>query len=366
MSFCLNRVNQILSGFSKRKILVVGDVGLDKYTIGKVSRISPEAPIPVVEVSEIKHKLGLASNVADNIQALGGSPLLVGVIGRDAATRDFLALLKKSNITNKYVVIDPSRKTTLKERVVAEAQQVVRVDHETSKKIDDHIIEDLWEKIEKALSESDGVVIEDYAKGVVDASLCKQIVQVADKLGIPVLVDPNSMSELNTYNGCTILTPNTAEAETLSGIKIQNLSSLQKAGIKLLEKASAQVVVITRGKEGMAIFASGEKQPLLIPTFAREVFDVSGAGDTVIATLALSIVSGANIVEAVLLSNLAAGIEVSKRGTATVSREELKEQIEFLNSHDTRFLKDIKIDSHFAKSVAIAKGSEHKDHDLLI
>ena len=326
------RVDRIISQFSKRKILVFGDVGVDKYTIGKVTRISPEAPIPVVEVVETQLKLGLAANVADNVVALSGTPLLVGAIGKDLGAHDLKTLLKSSEIRSDFLIVDPNRKTTLKERVVAETQQVCRIDHETQKKVDAKIIRDVWTKLERALKQADGVIIEDYAKGLVEVSLCRQLIQAAEEKGIPVLVDPNTRSTPTIYQGCTVITPNTAEAEALSKVKITDTSSLRRAGQRILDEVNAKIVIITRGKDGMAIFVRGESQPILIPTFAREVFDVSGAGDTVISTLALALVSGANITEAALLANFAAGIEVGKRGTATVSLNELRGYIDSIKT----------------------------------
>lgn len=326
------RVDRIVSQFAKRKILVFGDVGVDKYTIGRVTRISPEAPIPVVEVSDTQLKLGLAANVADNISALGGKPLLVGMVGADGGANEFKDLLKTSKIPNRYLVVDRTRKTTLKERVVAESQQVVRIDHETPGKVNARVIKETWTVLEKAIAESDAVIIEDYSKGLVEISLCRQIMQACDDKGIPVLVDPNRSSKPTLYQGCTVITPNTSEAEALSGVAITDSSSLRLAGQRILDEVKARIVIITRGKDGMAIFARGEPHPVLIPTFAREVFDVSGAGDTVIATLALALVSNADIIEAALLANFAAGVEVGKRGTATVSLTELKEYIAFVGA----------------------------------
>lgn len=331
-SMASSRVTRILSNFPKKKILVFGDVGVDKYTVGKVSRISPEAPIPIVEVKETQLKLGLASNVADNVRALGGTPILVGLVGKDNSATDFFSLLRKMKISNRYLVVDGSRKTTVKERVVAETQQVVRIDHESQKKADARLIPRIWAKLERALCDADGVIIEDYAKGLVENSVCRQLMALAEEKNIPVLVDPNKNSNPNLYLGCTLITPNTSEAESLSGVKIVDASSLRLAGARILDGVNAKVVVITRGKDGIAIFTRDESQPIIIPTFAREVFDVSGAGDTVIATLALALVSGADLREAALLANCAAGVEVGKRGTATVSAQELKDYMVFLGT----------------------------------
>ena len=325
------RVDRILSQFRKKKILVYGDVGVDQYTVGKVTRISPEAPIPIVEVGSVSYKMGLAANVADNVAALGGSPLLVGLVGRDHGARIFRTLLKSMKATDRYLVEDRTRPTTLKERVVAESQQVVRIDHEKKGGVSAAVMKQAEAHLLKAVAEADCVIIEDYAKGLVSAAFCELLVAEAERRSVPVLVDPNSKSPLRIYRGCTLMTPNTAEAEALSGITIDSHAKLQEAGHRLLRELASPFVIITRGRDGMAIFARGEKEPVLIPTFAREVFDVSGAGDTVIATLGLALVSGASVVEAALLANYAAGVEVGKRGTATVSQGELKEYIRVLN-----------------------------------
>lgn len=326
----VSRADSLTSQFPRRKIVVFGDIGVDKYTIGRVNRISPEAPIPIVEVTSTLLKLGLAANVADNISALGGTALLVGLVGDDIGAQDLKGLLKKSKVPTRYLVTDRARKTTLKERVVAESQQVVRIDHESQSKVNARVIKEVWTSLEKAIADADGIIIEDYAKGLVEVSICRQVMQLAEERGIPVLVDPNRHTNPTLYLGCTVLTPNTSEAEALSGVTITDMSSLRMAGQRILDEVNARIVVITRGKDGMAIFVRGEPDPVLIPTFAREVFDVSGAGDTVIATMALALVSGADIIEASLLANYAAGVEVGKRGTATVSLTELREYIEYV------------------------------------
>lgn len=330
---------KITAQFAKKKILVFGDIGVDKYTMGKVSRISPEAPIPIVEVQRTELKLGLAANVADNIAAYRAEVVMVGVIGDDFSAHDLKTLMKSRKIDIKNLVVDKTRKTTLKERVVAENQQVVRIDHETQKNVDSKILKQAWLKIQKAMKTVDAVIIEDYAKGFVETSMCRQITAYAEEMKIPVFVDPNSRSSLSLYYGCTVMTPNTSEAEGLSGIRIKDKETLCQAGFKLLEEANAKIVIITRGKDGMAIFQRGATEPVLIPTFAREVYDVSGAGDTTIATLALALVSGANIVDAALIANFAAGVVVGKRGTATTNVAELIEYIEFIASMYAKNLK---------------------------
>ena len=318
------RLLSLLSQFQKKKILVIGDVGVDRYTLGVVERISPEAPVPIVLVQEEKLKLGLAANVADNLSVLRGSPLLLGVVGKDRGAEDLKRLLKKSKVSPLHLVTDPSRRTILKERIVSDRQQLVRVDYESTHCITPAIEAQMMKQFKKLLPQVDGVVVEDYAKGGMTASLIHSVVKLAHQHQKWIAVDPNLKTPVNSYHGVSLLTPNTREAEFLSGIKIEDPESLLAAGVSILQETAARYVVITRGKDGMAIFERGNPSIKLIPTFAQEVYDVSGAGDTVISVLALAQAAGAQIDEACILANLAAGVEVGKRGTATVSPEEIE------------------------------------------
>ncbi len=319
----------ILARHKNKKIFVVGDIGIDRYTIGTVERISPEAPVPIVLVVEEKLKLGLAANVADNIQALGAIPILLGVVGKDRGAEDLRSLLKSNHIQSTHLVVDGSRRTVLKERVVSERQQLVRVDYESLHKIDQKIENRVLALFKKQIAKVDGVVIEDYAKGLISENMLKSILGMAKRAGKKVAIDPNIKTPVEYYQGATVLTPNTKEAEHLSGIMIRDHASLLKSGFKLLKATHSEHIVITRGKDGMAIFSKGNSEVRIIPTYAREVYDVSGAGDTVISVLMLSLVAGASIEEASVLGNLAAGIEVGKRGTATVSPEEIQSSLDF-------------------------------------
>ncbi len=316
---------QILSLFRKRKIAVLGDVGIDRYTRGTVERISPEAPVPIVFVQSEDLKLGLAANVADNIIALGGAATITGVIGKDADARDFIKLMKRKRLATTHLVVDESRRTILKERVVAETQQVLRVDYESTHALADAIQKRVFHSILDGAKTADAVIIEDYAKGLLNESMIQGVIKIARKRKVPVLVDPHLKTPASWYAGATLLTPNKKEAEALAGIRIVDSKSLMDAGATILKLTRSQSLVITLGKDGMAIFKGPGVKPVLIPTFAREVYDVSGAGDTVISVLALSLASGAKLEEAAFLSNLAAGVEVSKRGTATVSPQEITE-----------------------------------------
>jgi rfaE bifunctional protein kinase chain/domain len=321
---------QVLALYQKQKVAVLGDVGIDRYTRGTVERISPEAPVPIVFVQSESLKLGLAANVADNIIALGGEASIAGVIGNDGDARDFLRLMKEKGLSTRELVVDASRRTILKERVVAETQQVLRVDYESTHPLAKEVQKKVHSSILRCVRGADALIIEDYAKGLLNESMIQGVIRAARKKGIPVLVDPHLKTPASWYAGATLLTPNKKEAEALAGIRILDPESLMAAGNAILRQTRAESLIITLGKDGMAIFKGPGVKPILIPTFAREVYDVSGAGDTVISVLALSLASGAKLEEAAYISNLAAGVEVSKRGTATVTPQEITGA--FLNS----------------------------------
>lgn len=315
-----------------KRVLVVGDVGVDRYTVGLVERISPEAPVPIVLVESEKLKLGLAANVADNVQALGGSSLLVGIVGPDRIAQDFRRLLRSVRIPATHLIEDPRRRTVLKERIVSESQQLLRVDYETSGPLSPGVETALLKRVRQLLPECDFVILEDYHKGLLTPELARAIFAAARRAGRRVAVDPNQRTPIDWYRGAFLLTPNTKEAEKLSGIPITDTGSLAEAGFAILQATHATHVVITRGRDGMAIFSSGKPMIQLIPTYAREVYDVSGAGDTVISVLALALAGGASIEEAAVLGNLAAGVEVGKRGTATVTPKEVELALEFFGT----------------------------------
>jgi rfaE bifunctional protein kinase chain/domain len=317
------RLENVLHAMRGKKVLVLGDVGVDRYTIGSVERISPEAPVPIVAVSEEKLKLGLAANVADNVKTLGGEPFLSGLIGEDRFAADMRGLLRKLKISDRCLVTDGSRKTILKERIVSDGQQLLRVDYENLHAIHSKIEQKVYDLVARLLPKVDALIVEDYAKGLITPSLARKIFALARRLKKPALVDPNSSTPALTYRGASLLTPNKKEAEALAGMKITDEKSLIGAGEKILKQTQSNHVVITRGKDGMAIFSKGERVATLIPTYAQEVYDVSGAGDTVIAVLSLALSAGASIVDACILGNLAAGVEVGKRGTATVTVSEV-------------------------------------------
>jgi D-beta-D-heptose 7-phosphate kinase/D-beta-D-heptose 1-phosphate adenosyltransferase len=320
------KLAKIIDRFSKTRVLVVGDVVMDHYVWGSVSRISPEAPVPVVNVTRETVLLGGAANVVNNIRSLGGEVGICGVIGHDDAGKQLQHLLHSQEIMTDGLIVEPSRPTTIKTRVIAHHQQVVRFDRETKEGISRETHRRIFDHVaEQAGKGLDAIIISDYCKGVVTQGLVRDIVRLARKRGIIVSVDPK-VSHFGIYSGVTILTPNTKEASLGSRIEIEDEDSLMRAGRGLLKRLSCTAVLITRGEHGMSLFEKGGRITH-IPTVAREVFDVTGAGDTVISTLTLAMAAGAKISDAAKLSNYAAGIVVGVVGTATVTPEQLKQMI---------------------------------------
>jgi len=322
------RLEELLIRMKKVRVLVVGDVGIDRYTTGLVERVSPEAPVPIVLVTSEVHKMGLAANVTDNVHALGAKSDLIGVIGKDRFAGDFKYLLKLVKASPRGLVEDPERRTIVKERIVSDRQQVVRVDYETLAPVSFKIEKEILKRVQSLLKQSDILILQDYAKGMLSPALVKKIFSVAKKARVPVAVDPNAKSPLSLYMGATFLTPNAREAEKLAGLEITDQKSLKRVGDKILKITKAKHVVITLGRDGMAVFNRGKKEVEMIPTFAREVYDVSGAGDTVISIMALAYAAKGTIEESAILGNLGAGVVVGKRGTATVNPEEMMTSLE--------------------------------------
>ena len=327
------RMKSLVDKFTRKRVLVVGDLMLDRYVYGSVGRISPEAPVPVVEVSGETCVLGGATNVARNIRALGGKAVVAGVIGNDSAGDDLIVLLEEECIASDGIIREETVLTTIKTRVIADRQQIVRVDRERSDQISAKMLTKLCKRIEALIGEVDGVIVEDYGKGVIQQKVVDTVLKFAKKAGIPVSFDPKDDHHLK-MTGITLATPNFKEACSCAGIAEWELESgnvskdpkLKKVGDTLLKKWRVQVLLITLGKHGMYVLSKG-KRPSVIPTQAREVFDVSGAGDTVISTATLAITAGASNVASATLSNAAAGVVVGKLGTAPCSAEELKNAI---------------------------------------
>ncbi len=320
------RLIRIIDRFADTRVLVVGDVMIDHYVWGSVSRISPEAPVPVVNVTRESLLLGAAANVVNNIHALGGNVSLCGVIGQDDAGRQLQHMLKSRGIPTDGLIVEQDRRTTIKTRVIAHHQQVVRFDRETKEAIGRETHRKILARVSALAEEGlDAIVISDYCKGVVTKDVVRDIVRLARRRDIIVSVDPK-IAHFGIYSGVTILTPNTKEASLGSRIEIEDEESLLKAGRGLLRRLKCNAVLITRGEQGMTLFERS-RRITHIPTVAREVFDVTGAGDTVISTLTLAMAAGANMIDAAKLSNFAAGIVVGVVGTATVTPDQLKHRI---------------------------------------
>jgi D-beta-D-heptose 7-phosphate kinase/D-beta-D-heptose 1-phosphate adenosyltransferase len=315
----------ILSRFKDTTVLVVGDIILDEFIWGKVSRISPEAPVPVVEVRDETLLLGGATNVVNNIRSLGGQVLLSGVVGGDERGRKILGLLEEKGVPTAGVLIDPRRPTTVKTRIVAHSQQVVRFDREDPGSLSQGDADRLVSSVRDSIPRVDTVVIADYGKGVVTEQIVEAATQTSKQESKVVLLDPK-INRFHLYRDFTVVTPNSQEASIASGIEIVDETSLKAAGGRLLDLFSCEGVLITRGENGMALFER-DKETILVPTTAREVFDVTGAGDTVIGVMALAVAAGASFGEAAVIANYAAGIVVGKVGTATVTPDEVQEAI---------------------------------------
>lgn len=320
------RLMKYIDRFPSTRTLVVGDVMLDHYIWGIVSRISPEAPVPVVNVTKESVLLGAATNVVNNVHTLGGKVSVCGVIGHDEAGRQLVHMLRMQGIHTDGLIVEDGRPTTIKTRVIAHSQQVVRFDRETKIGIERDTYRRIFEYVRQQEDIGlDAIVLSDYSKGVVTKDLVRDIVKLAKKKGIIVSVDPK-VNHFGIYSGVTILTPNTKEASIGAKIEIEDDKSLFKAGALLLKRLKCNAVLVTRGEHGMSLFERGGRVTH-IPTVAQEVFDVTGAGDTVISTLTLAMAAGAGMVDAARLSNYAAGIVVGVVGTATVKPDELKHKI---------------------------------------
>jgi D-beta-D-heptose 7-phosphate kinase/D-beta-D-heptose 1-phosphate adenosyltransferase len=322
----LQKAKSLLERFSSLKVLIVGDLMLDHFIWGAVSRISPEAPVPVVDVNRETEVPGGSGNVAANMAALGATVHLVAVMGEDPAAERLLSLLQNANIRTTALVRSADRPTIVKTRVIAQHQQVVRFDREKRSELPASVEKELWNRIETLLPQSRAIILSDYAKGVLSARLISRLVSRARASRIPVTVDPK-VENFRRYKRVTCVTPNTLEAMQSGGVaRFKSPNEIEGLGWKLQRLIGADSVLITRGEQGMSLFEKN-KPAWHIPTRAREVFDVTGAGDTVIAVLTLALAAGASLRMAAELANFAAGIVVAKLGTASVSAEEILKAI---------------------------------------
>jgi rfaE bifunctional protein kinase chain/domain len=316
----LGSLKRTLARCSKARVLVVGDLLLDEYVWGKAERISPEAPVPVVWADRQTFLPGGASNVANNIAALGGQVVLCGVVGDDSNGEILMEKLRDRSIATDGVIVDPARRTTVKTRIIAAHQQVVRVDWENTQGLATEWTQRILGFIEERIDAIDAVIIEDYGKGVVTPALLKPLIALTRRHKKVVTVDPK-IEHFGLYRGVTALTPNEKEAAAGAGMKITVDADVDRAGWALMKRLGCDGVLITMGEKGMKVFR--ERHITHIPTVAREVFDVSGAGDTVIAVFTLALACGVKMVEAAKVANAAAGIVVGKVGVAVVTPSEL-------------------------------------------
>jgi len=315
------RLQEIKGNFRNFNIAVIGDMMLDGYLWGDVKRISPEAPVPIVEIDNEFFRFGGAANVALNISKLGCNAIPIGVIGDDRSGEIFKELLHNENMNSELLINDSSRATTTKTRVISADQQIVRIDKESKQKISNEIEDKLLASLKSNIENIDGIILEDYNKGVLSPSLIEKIILLANEKKKIVTVDPK-FDNFFSYKNATVFKPNLKETEDAFGVKLNSQKEIEEIGFKLLEKIRSKYLLLTLGAEGMAIFEK-DKKINFISTKARKVLDVSGAGDTVISTLTLSLLAGASISEAACLANYAGGLVCEEAGVVPIEFEKL-------------------------------------------
>jgi len=315
------RLHNLFNNFQGKTIAVIGDLMLDSYIWGKVNRISPEAPVPVVDVEHEHVRLGGAANVAHNIKSLGGKPILVGVLGDDSSGKKLLNIIRENDFPAEGIIVDKSRPTTVKTRIIAHNQHVARIDRESRSEISTAIQDQVFDTLRRNIDSIDGIVIEDYNKGVVVQSLIKHTVALANEHRKPITVDPK-FNNFFEFTNVTLFKPNRNEVEEVLGLRMNDEQQVVEAGRQILKRLQASGVLLTRGEQGMSLF---EKDGSITheTTKARSVADVSGAGDTVIATLTMALVAGATLKEAATLANIAGGIVCGYVGIVPINKAEL-------------------------------------------
>lgn len=321
------RFNKVVDTFHElAPVLILGDIGIDKYTYGEVSRISPEAPVPVLAVTKEWMKLGLAANVADNLKSLEVNSTLCGLTGDDRNASALENLLEENGLKTWGIIRDPNRMTTYKERVTTNIQQICRVDYETQDELDKENIAKFISRISEFFETHSALIIEDYGKGLINKEITSKVIKTFTDAGKIVAVDPSRYSDPYLYEGATLLKPNYAEAKEMVGKLGYHNESVEVMAEALIDKLNVEKVVITLGSEGMALIDTKLDNKLhRIPTVANEVFDVSGAGDTAISAITSALVAGASLEEACWIGNCASGVVVAKKGTALVNKAELGE-----------------------------------------
>jgi rfaE bifunctional protein kinase chain/domain len=320
-----DRLQSLFGAFTGKRIAVVGDLMLDRYYWGSVARISPEAPVPVVEVESESTRLGGAANVANNVASLGGIPIMVGVIGNDEAGKAFQALARDGGFPLEGVLVDPARPTTVKTRVIAHHQHVVRVDKEVKEDVGERIQEKVLDILRRHIGSLDAIIIEDYNKGVIVKNLIRELVEIALRSRKAITVDPK-FNNFFEYKRVTVFKPNRKETEEVLGVRLHDQQSVEQAGRTLIERLEPESVLLTLGENGMSLFERGG-EATHVPTAARQIADVSGAGDTVISTLTMALAAGASIKEASSLANFAGGVVCGEAGIVPIDRDLLLQTV---------------------------------------
>jgi len=324
-------VRENLQKLEGRKVLVIGDIGLDEYLTGDVKRISPEAPVPVVEVRTREHRVGLAANVAQNIHSLGGVGLLVGLVGADAAAKDLGQLLKENGVSDQSLVVSSDRPTTRKVRVMSGQHHIVRVDFEERQFLTDSLESQFLAKARSLLADAQGLILQDYGKGVLSEALMQKLIAAAKAAGKKVIVDPHRTTPVHFYRGADLIKPNRDEAFVLSGLNIDDLhlkeNSLDEVAAAIQKQTGCSHLIITQGSKGISFYqnivGSAGMSVTVVPTEPRQVFDVTGAGDTYLAAFSLAWLSGWDPMVAAVMANAASGVVVGKVGSVPCTTAEL-------------------------------------------
>ena len=323
MPYSVDNLIKIVSGMNNKKVLVIGDLMLDEYIFGNVERISPEAPVPILDVKSENSTLGGAGNVIKNLKSLYADVTVCSVIGFDITGDRVLKMLKELNVNTHGLYFDQDRKTSTKTRIIAGSQQIVRVDNESKEPINDESKKYILDFIGRTMEDYEAVIISDYAKGVISKEVVELCVREAKNKNIPINVDPKEKN-YHLYKGVTTITPNLKELSIGSETKIESQKNIWSACAKTFSKLGCEFILVTRGPEGMSLFKNNSgKDGFHIPTFAKKVFDVTGAGDTVISVYTLATISGADEIEAAYIANAAAGYVVGQIGATSIDYHQL-------------------------------------------
>lgn len=325
VTFTNSRLQTLFENLSGKRVAVIGDLMLDRYFWGSVTRMSPEAPVPVVEVESESTRLGGAANVANNIASLGGIPFMVGVVGGDDSGKALTSIVAESGFRTEGILVDPARPTTVKTRVIAHHQHVVRVDREVKNDIDESVQSRLIDVLRRNAGSLDAIIIEDYNKGVVVKNFIREVIDFAVQNRIIITVDPK-FHNFFEFKNVTVFKPNRKETEEALGVRLNDQASVEQAGRTLVERLKAKNVLLTLGERGMTL-VEGDGRMTHVPTAARKVSDVSGAGDTVISTLTMVLAAGGSIREASMLANIAGGIVCGEVGIVPIDPSVLRNSV---------------------------------------